>query len=155
MRNIDPLIDWNEPQSIKLWGSKVLPNPALPWLDYINYYIHPDVVSVVGRLLIPAFVEHEGGVFLQDRFTISNYDRWNAKLSTINEVEKIINHQHVYDLFSIDEEISDSSFETVAKLMSNTLHMALFCSFPERKFHVYVSNSEVDYGPTVGFYSDI
>lgn len=153
MKFRDPLPNWSEPESIRSWGDKVSPRPALPWLDYINYYVHPDVVAVVGRLLVPAFVEHEGGVFLRDRFSLTGYSRWKAELGEIAAVEKIINHQHVYDLFSVDEKISEASFEGVASLMAQTLHLALNGSFPERRFTVYTSNTDQDYGPVVGFYS--
>ncbi|BCK76871.1 hypothetical protein AA0242T_0421 [Acetobacter aceti NRIC 0242] len=154
MKTVDILADWEEPESIKLWGNEVSPPPTMPWIDYINYYVHPDVVSVVGRLLIPAFTEHEGGVFLRDHFTLSGYSRWKSKLSTMSEVEKIINHQHVYDLFSINEKISEQSFNCVANVMCDALKISLSCSFPDKKFHVYTSNLDIDYGPVVGFYSD-
>lgn len=153
MKFLDPLPDWSEPESLRSWADKLSPRPALPWLDYINYYVHPDVVAVVGRLLVPAFVEHEGGVFLRDRFSLSAYSEWKEKLGDVMAVEKIINHQHVYDLFGASGEITDASFECVAGLMAQTLRMALKGSFPERRFNVYTSNTEQDYGPTVGFHS--
>ena len=153
MKTRDLLADWVEPEAIKLWGSKVSPQPAMPWLDYINYYIHPDVVAVVGRLLIPAFVEHEGGVFLRDQFTLSGYSSWKDKVGDISAVEEVINHRHVYDVFVTGEEISEASFDGVANLMAQTLRLALDASFPERRFNVYVSRSEQEYGPVVGFYS--
>ena len=154
MKFRDPLPDWSEPETVRLWGDKVLPRPDLPWLDYINYYIHPDVVSVVGRLLVPAFVEHEGGVFLRERFSLSGYFRWKEELEETVAIEKVINHQHVYDLFLTSEEITEASFEGVASLMAQTLRLALNGSFPDRRFHVYTSNTDQDYGPVVGFYSD-
>ncbi|MEH0069216.1 hypothetical protein V6L77_01005 [Pannonibacter sp. Pt2-lr] len=69
-------------------------------------------------------------------------------------VEKIINHQHVYDLFATDEEIPETSFEGVASLMAQALRLTLNASFPKRRFIVYTSNTEQDYGPIVGFHSD-
>src|SRR5690606_19302103 len=150
MKFHDPLPTWSEPETVRSWGDKILPRPVLPWLDYINYYVHPDMVAVVGRLLIPAFVEHEGGVFLRDRFSLSGYSRWKAELGEIEAVEKIINHQHVYDLFATDEEIAEASFEGVASLMAQTLNLALKGSFPKRRFRVYPSQKNQDYGHVVG-----
>ncbi len=153
MKVHDPLSDWSEPQAIKDWGDAVSPRPKLGWFEYINYYVHPDVVSIVGRLLIPAFIEHEGGVFLHDNFTLSSYSDWKLKLGDVVEVEKVLNHQHVYDLFSTRDEVSETSFEGVANLMAHTLRLALGFSFPKRRFEVFVSDTDQDYGPTVGFHS--
>ena len=153
MKFRDPLPDWTEPESIKSWGEKVSPRPALPWLDYINYYVHPDVVAMVGRLLVPAFVEHEGGVFLRDHLSLAGYSRWQAELGELVTVEKMINHQHVHDLFASNEDIAEAAFEGVANVMAQTLRMALNSSFPERRFNVYTSNTDQDYGPVVGFHS--
>lgn len=153
MKIRDPLSNWSQPEAVTLWGQGVSPPPQDAWLDYVNYYVHPDVVSVVGRLLVPAFVEHEGGVFLRNRFTLSGYASWKAELGEISAVEKMINHQHVYDLFSTDDEITEASFENVANLMAQTLRLALYGSFSDRHFNVYVSNTEQDYGPVVGFHS--
>ncbi|MGR2741114.1 hypothetical protein ACUY1T_21940 [Billgrantia sp. Q4P2] len=153
MKIRDPLSNWSQPEAVTLWGEAVSPPPQDAWLDYVNYYVHPDVVAVVGRLLVPAFVEHEGGVFLRNRFTLSGYASWKAELGEISAVEKMINHQHVYDLFSTDDEITEASFENVANLMAQTLRLALCGSFSDRHFHVYVSNTDQDYGPVVGFHS--
>jgi len=153
MRIHDPLSNWLEPEAITEWGDSISPRPKISWFEYINYYVHPDVVSVVGRLLIPAFIEHEGGVFLRDNFTLSGYSEWKAKLGAIVAVEKVINHQHVYDLFATGDQVSEKSFEGVANLIAHALKLALVSSFPERRFDVTVSNSDQDYGPTVGFYS--
>ena len=153
MKIRDPLSNWSQPEAVTLWGEGVSPPPQDARLDYVNYYVHPDVVSVVGRLLVPAFVEHEGGVFLRNRFTISGYESWKAELGKISKVEKIINHQHVYDLFSTDDEIAEASFENVANLMAQTLGLALRASFPGRRFNIYVSTTDQDYGPVVGFHS--
>jgi hypothetical protein len=153
MKFRDLLSDWSEPVSVVSWADEISPRPNLPWFAYLNNHVHPDIVTVIGRLLIPAFVEYEGGVFLRDRFSLDGYSRWKAELGETVAVEKIINHQHVYDLFATDEEILDASFQSVANLMAQTLRLALTGSFPERRFIVYTSNSDQDYGPVVGFHS--
>lgn len=153
MKIRDPLPGWAQPDAIREWGEKVSPPLKNAWLDYINYYVHPDVVTAVARLLVPAFVEHEGGVFLQGQFTLSGYSSWKEKLGDITAVEKIINHQHVYDLFGMTDKIKETSFEGVANLMAQTLRLALRDSFPDRSFNVYVSSTDQDYGPIVCFHS--
>lgn len=149
----DPLPDWSEPEAIAAWGKKVSPPSECAWADYINYHVHPDIVLIVGRLLVPAFVEHEGGVVLRDRFSVSGYSSWRKKLGDVVAVEKMINHQHVYDLFATRDEITEASFEGVANLMAQTLRLALRSSFSDRQFNVYVRNTDQDYGPIVGFHS--
>lgn len=149
----DPLDPWSEPETISQWAKGISPPPENAWLDYISLNVHPDAVNAIGRLLLPAFVEHDGGVFLRDRFTLSSYSIWKAQLGELTAVEKMFNHQHIYDLFATDEKIEDRSFEALAMLMSKTIRLALGECFPDRKFNVYFSNSEQDYGPVVGFYS--
>lgn len=153
MKVINPLPDWSQPDAIEEWGENVSPPLKDAWRDYIHYYIHPDVVTAVGRLLVPALVEYEGGVFLQDQFTLSGYSHWKEELGDIIAVEKILNHQHVYDLFGTTGEITEASFERVANLMAQTLRLTLRDSFPGSSFNVYVSNTDQDYGPIVGFHS--
>lgn len=149
----DVLTGWKEPEAVRAWADKVSPRPQSAWLDYINYYIHPDVVAVVGRFLIPAFVEHDGGVFLRDQFTLAIYSEWKLQLREVAAIEKAMNHRHVYDLFAIEQGVQEDSLQAVANLMAQALRLALLGSFPERHFEVYVSSGEHDYGPTVGFYS--
>lgn len=142
MKTRDPLLSWNLPQSILTWSDKVDPRPERPWLDYINYNVHPDIILSAGRLLAPAFIEHEGGVFLSDNFISECYSSWMEKLGNVVEVEKIMNHRHVYDMFSVTDEISDTAYAAVAGLMADGLRMALQFSFPDRNFKIYVSNSD-------------
>lgn len=149
----DPLSEWSEPEAVASWREKISSSSDVTWLDYINYYVHPDTVAVVARLLFPAFVEHEGGVFFQERFTLSGFSTWKAQLGEITAVEKIINHLHIYDIFALVDEIPESSFKGVANLMAQTVRLALRASFPDRQFYVYVSDSDQDYGPVLGFYS--
>jgi hypothetical protein len=153
MKIVDPLPDWSEPEAVRLWGEKISPRPINPWRDYMSYFVHPDVVAVVGRLLVPVFIEYEGGVFLRDQFTLEGYTKWRAQLGEVEAIEKMVNRQHAYDLFVTDEKIPEASFEGVANLMAQTLRLALQGSFPNRDFNVYVTNSDQDYGPTVVFHT--
>lgn len=141
------------PGPIKSWTEAISPPCESAWRDYIAYFVRPDIIRLVGRFLMPAFVEHEGGVFLSDGFTLSGYSDWKEKLGDVTAVERIMNHRHVCDLFITDDQISDESFEAVAKLMAQSLRLALLGSYPDRAFDVYVSNDDDDYGPIVGFHS--
>lgn len=151
MKIKDP-IDWREPEAISAWGRKFSPPLEGPWAHYIFQHVHPDIASAVGRLLLPAFVEHEGGVFLKEGFSLEGYSKWMAELGDLTAVEQMLNHQHVYDVFAM-ERIPESSFEGIAKLMVQTLRLALNTCFKERRFNIELSNTEEDYGPVVTFYS--
>ena len=153
MMERDPLPGWSQPAAIEEWGSKCSPPIDRAWLTHLNFFVHPDVVVAAGRLLLPKFVEHEGGVFLETNFTLKGYSEWSARMADLSEVEKMINHQHVYDLFSVPDDIPEESYLGVANLLAETINLALRVCYPERKFCVAVSNTDQDYGPTVSFHS--
>lgn len=153
MKIRDPLPDWCEPQTINSWGKDCSPPLDEAWLDYINLLVHPDTVTVAGRMLLPSFVEHEGGVFLRDGFTLEGYLRWEAELGDLQAIERMLNHRHVYDLFSASDNISEASYAGVASLMGQTWGLSLKACFPDRRFKIEVSNTDEDYGPTLTFWS--
>ncbi|MDD0973158.1 hypothetical protein [Pseudomonas fontis] len=71
----------------------------------------------------------------------------------VREVEKIMNHTHLCDVFSgCNDEVGDFVFEQLAEILSLSWQLVLKDKFPERKFSVEVLNSDQDYGPTVTFY---
>lgn len=149
----DPLPKWSQPVAIKDWGRNCSPPIEKAWLNHLNYFVHPDVVVAAGRLLLPKFVDHEGGVFLENNFTLKGYSEWKERLADISEVENMINHQHVYDLFSVSDDISEESYLGVANLLADTINLTLRVCYPDREFCVVVSNTDQDYGPTVSFHS--
>ncbi|WP_150523382.1 hypothetical protein [Roseibium sediminis] len=149
----DPLPKWSVPYAINKWGGECLPPIEKAWLSHLNYFVHPDAVVAAARLLLPKFVEYEGGVFLEHNFTVERYLEWTTRLAELSEVENMLNHQHVYDLFAVTDDISDDSYQGIANLMAETINIALRVCYPNRQFRVIVSNTDEDYGPTVSFYS--
>ncbi len=149
----DPLPGWLQPVAIEDWGLKCSPPIERAWLAHINYFVHPDVVVAAGRLLLPKFVEHEGGVFLESNFTLKIYSEWRERLADLSEVENMLNHQHVYDLFAVTDDISEESYLRVANLLAETINLALKVCYPDRQFCVALSSTDRDYGPTVSFHS--
>lgn len=119
----------------------------------MNNCIHPDTVLTVGRFLLPNFVEYEGGVFLEHKFSEKSFREWMRELNDMAQVENLLNHQHIYDLFIGAEDVSEESFYSAAVMLSQTLSLALGRCFPEREFQVTLSNSDLDYGPVVSFFS--
>lgn len=149
----DPLLRWSQPVAFEDWGRKCSPPIDRAWLAHLNYFVHPDVVVAAGRLLLPKFVEHEGCVFLEHKFSLKGFSEWRQRLADLTEVESVLNHQHVYDLFAVTDDISEESYIGVANLLAETINLALRACYPERKFNVGVSNIDKDYGPTVSFHS--
>lgn len=107
MTSIDPLSGWSQPKSVADWGEKISPIRGDRWLDYISYFVHPDIITLAGRLLFPELIEHEGGVYYKMRFDVAIYEDWKSRLNDVSKIERAINHQHVYDIFHQDKEISD------------------------------------------------
>ncbi|WP_068089673.1 hypothetical protein [Polycladidibacter stylochi] len=153
MKKIDPLHNWKQPIAIEDWGRKCSPPINRAWLSHINYFVHPDIAVAIGRLLLPTFLEHDGGVFLEVNFTLDGYSKWRKHLDNISAIENMMNHQHVYDLFAVTDNISEESYLGVANLLADTTRLALKACYPERQFCVDISIADNDYGPTVSFYS--
>jgi hypothetical protein len=149
----DPLPGWSLPADIEDWGRKCSPPIERAWLAHLNYFVHPDAVVAVCRLLLPKFVEYEGGIFLETNFTVESYYEWRKRLADLSEVENMLNHQHVYDLFAVTDHISEKSYLGVANVLAETINLALRACYPDRQFCVTVSNVDQDYGPTVSFHS--
>lgn len=148
----DPLPDWSEPETVRAWADLFSPRLDDPLDAWIQCHVHPDVVSAVARFLLPAFVEHDGGVFLRDGFSLEGHAQWKAKLGQTAAVECMLNHQHVTDCFDVADGATDQTFAAIARLMAQSLRIALHFSFPGRRFHVFVNTGE-EHDPVVGFHS--
>lgn len=151
MKKCDPVPRWKEPIAYTEWGNECIPPIENAWLARINFEIHPDQAIALCRLLLPSFIEHEGCVFIEYQFKQKAYESWKENLTDRSQIESMINHVHVYDLFTSDAEITECSFEAFARVLANTWDIALKSSFEDRKFEVVVQNAEQDYGPTVTF----
>jgi hypothetical protein len=67
------------------------------WLNIVSDL---STAAAFGALFWPDFVQHEGGVFLQELFDESTYRRWKEHLGgDIQAIERVMNHVHTYDLF--------------------------------------------------------
>ncbi len=92
-----------------------------------------------------------GGAFVRKRRTIESDDdrtrnilRWFEKEGSWENVERVVNHVHIYDEF---EDLTKESYEEVASKIFHCWKAALTkidTAFQVEKFE--------DYGPTVTFY---
>lgn len=154
MNIFDPLQDaWVLPKKLMDWGEKCSPPLENPHIAQINWERTPIEIMSVGRFLLPDFVEYEGGIFLKTRFKEKRVSEWLEKLNDVSEVEKIINHTHIYDVFLYAKDATDEEYLQVAKLLQRSWTIALATVFPNKMFDVTLHNSDQDYGPIVSFYS--
>ncbi len=100
--------------------------------------------------LSPPFVEHRGGVFLGFAFDLAVVDDWFGRLAAVADVERVVNHVHVWDLLpsgAFTEEEARGLVEPIASFWQ----IALRDAYPDREF---VVRTDVDgsYGPELTFF---
>lgn len=135
------------------WRDNWVDKSSISIIDYINFNIDPNDLIIIGKLFFPDFVEVDGSVFLKEKYTRENYLMWLKDIEDPVEIEKVINHVHIYDLFSNTEyDVEEFIFEEVAKILAFSWRLCLDSFFKEKKFNVIYSNTDKDYGPTITFY---
>lgn len=124
------------------------------WLSYIGFNIHPEDMLLVLKLVFPEFIVVDKCVFLKHKFHLDNYKEWKNNFSNQHkEIEKMINHTHLYDIFDqCTDHIDDIVFEEIGKILCRSWSQSLKLSFPNKNFSIDYSNSEYTYGPTLTFY---
>jgi hypothetical protein len=107
------------------------------------------LAAAFSDLFWPTFVEFRGCVLLQHRYEPVNFERWwEATGGDARQVESVLNHTHIWDLFE-GNEVADEAEALFAETLAKTWRAALREQFPKREMTVYVTNSEDDYGPTL------
>ncbi|MEO9898920.1 MAG: hypothetical protein ABJD13_10650 [Paracoccaceae bacterium] len=153
MKTFDPLPIWKEPLEYVEWGKSFEPPMANAWLERIGDEICPIQAIAVCRLFVPNFVEQDGCVFLEHKFELDNFRILQAQLDSRAQIENLINHTHVYDLFRSNSEFDERSFIELADLLATMWERALSIAFDDREFEVLATNSDQDYGPIVTFFT--
>lgn len=122
--------------------------------DYISNTINPENVYLMGKyIFFPDISRFKEGFFLRERISEDVYNTWFYQLKgNISDIEKMINHVHVYDLFGHAENISDEVFLEIGKQIALSWKMYLQYLFPSNSFIVDFNDGSDDYGPTVTFY---
>jgi hypothetical protein len=73
--------------------------------DYLFEIANVEIAIAFTKLFWPDFVEHEGGIFLQEVFNLEIYEQWKSQLGNdINAIERVVNHQHIEDLLPGQDE---------------------------------------------------
>lgn len=136
------------------WASSWAKKDDVDISSYMSAMCNPEDCLVFCRLLFPDFFVSQGAVLLDAKYDHDVFVVWLTKFDgDARAVEKLMNHTHLYDVFSgCTDEVDDIIFEQLAEIIALSWRLALKDKFPDSKFSVDVSNSDQDYGPTVTFY---
>jgi hypothetical protein len=90
-------------------------------------------------LFWPEFVEHEDCVFLENHFNKGNFENWknSGYVENYAQIEAVLNHIHILDLFGTDEKKDEVNYEQILFLGDRLLKMLsakLKVEYPGRKF---------------------
>lgn len=131
-------------------------NAELNFWDFIKYKSNVDLGFAFCKLFFPEFVQVDECVFLAEMYNSQAYQDWREKFGGDRmQLESIINHVHIYDLFEADEESDDLDekvWDGIAKYLVKSWMFALNEMFPDREFFIRHSNDPDEYGPTITFY---
>lgn len=129
-------------------------HPFSSFNDLVGHREAIELVPAFGALFWPAFVSVRGCVLLRDRYEENNFDQWWNELSgRRGDIERVLNHLHLWDLFESRDEISDQMLEELAEVLAKVWRCALAEQFPDRRFEVSVASGVDEYGPTLSFRS--
>jgi len=122
-------------------------------LNYISFEVHPEDVLILSRLIHPNFVKENDLILLKDNFSIDSLNQWRSENLTNEQIEKTINHIHIYDVFAnCNDDVSDNVYLELALFLQSTWQLYLNYSFPDTKIVVELSNEDADYGPILTVY---
>ncbi|CAN5892871.1 hypothetical protein BH24DEI2_BH24DEI2_01310 [soil metagenome] len=132
----------------------VRPNHDL-W-DFMNFHGNLDLAVAFSSLFWPDIVEVDGCYFRSQTGLQEMLQEWNVVLKGDKRaLEGLINHLHVYDLFSFADdgvEIDLSVRECLGETLVECWTCALKTKFPEVSFTVDYATEPDEYGPTLTFY---
>lgn len=110
----------------------------------------------LAHLFWPEFVEVRGCVLLSRSYEQEAFDRWWQELSgDRRRIERVLNHVHLYDVFTDDQELAPAvtklALAELGEILVACWTCALAAQFPGCKFRVELRSEEEEYGPTIYF----
>lgn len=117
------------------------------------------IALAFAHLFWPEFVEVRGCVLLARAYEQDAFERWWHELSGERcRIEQVVNHVHLYDVFTVDAEIDPQVTNAVLMELGEILVACWTCAlaarFPGRTFHVEMRSEEEEYGPTIYFFTE-
>jgi hypothetical protein len=134
-------------ESVRSWREGF--TPPMDFLATVSHLVGFDYLMVAMQLIWPMFHEERGCVVLPSSYDSTSLENWwNHLEGDRAQVEQVLNHLHLWDLFSTDE-VTESGFRHLGRTLALTWAAALAHQFPAREFNVVFSEDPDDYGPTV------
>ncbi|WP_447754790.1 hypothetical protein [Pseudomonas nicosulfuronedens] len=127
---------------------------AIDIFSYISNVCNPEDVLLFCKILFPDFIEEKNAIILARNFDAASFDVWFSQLDgDVAEVERILNHTHVYDIFSgCPDDVEELVFEQLSEAIAVSWRLILRDKFPSKDFIVEATSSEQQYGPIVTFF---
>lgn len=101
-------------------------------------------------LFWPDFIEVEGCIILREKYIPSSFETWWKQLDgDRTAVESVLNHVHLWDLFSGDENIPEGGLEYLGGVLRCCWECSLRQAFPGHTFDVRLAVDADEYGPTL------
>lgn len=98
-------------------------------------------------ILWPSFIEYDGCVIFKDRLNIGNFENWKNTEYVKNyaQIESVLNHIHILDLFGTDEKRDEISYDQIVFLgekLCEIYSAKLKVDYPEKKFTFSFNGNE-------------
>jgi hypothetical protein len=123
--------------------------------DYLAAHGTYELAAAFSRLFWPEFVEVEGCVLLAEKYDAQNFVQWQHQLAgDRHQLEAVINHLHVYDLFPNDpgDHLDQAVLEDISQTLLRCWQAALHEAFPGKRFAFTYRTKPEEYGPTLSFH---
>lgn len=146
----------------KQWRDSQLPGSEYLGIDdYIGQEIHMEDIEIIGNILYPYTIEHNGGVIFaglaltEQDFELKKhrFDKFLSHSHSVSDAEKIINEFRLYDIFfGTSDNSSDETYQNVAEMIKKCWEYHLLRTYPDKKFIVEISGEYEQFGIT--FYQE-
>lgn len=116
--------------------------------DWTAYEGSMSLAIAYSFLFWPEFIEHDGCVILKNRFDTNNFEDWKKTVyvKTYGQIESVLNHIHILDLFGTDEKRNEIGYEQI-RFLGNRIcafyAAKLNIEFPGREFVFSFNGDEV------------
>jgi hypothetical protein len=125
--------------------------PPMDTHDYIVHNIDVTTAAILSDLFFPRLILVRDCILLADKYEESNFEEWWTSLEGRTEnIERVINHVHLWDLFEPDGPAEEQALDMLAQRMASIWKFEADQQFPDRRIVVTVAD---DYGPTLILYS--
>jgi hypothetical protein len=136
--------------SFKRWNKLVPETQKDDLKSFQSYIVRLDQALCLSDLLWPDFIE-EDGLLLRLSAMPDDWDEYLHEARSSNwsdsDIEYVINHVHIYDVFINDpdrDEIPFEAFKAFAELVTEMWKCKLLRDLPQHQFEVGVQDVEGD-----------